>query len=199
MLLAFMISCGEKENSITGNVSNLTTGEAISDVVVEFYYSEVSSSGSYNPNFKLFGSTKTDNSGNYSFEFDNKLFVDLKLKFIKEEYHIIDMEFEPEDKNSSYTKNVKLPIESYLNVKVRKFSGSNGDNLILRILGINPECLICCDDEQRNYYGNTINESFICPVVGGDVLHFEVLCGAYQEEEDIYCTPGDTVLYEIYL
>ncbi|MDR2009242.1 MAG: carboxypeptidase-like regulatory domain-containing protein [Bacteroidales bacterium] len=200
ILFIFITACKKDNNTITGNISDLTTGEAISNATVDLYFSEISSSGNYNPTFKHFGTTTTDASGNYRFEFDSKLFIELRLKFTKEGYHTTNIEFDPEGTSSfSYVKNMKLPIEAYLKVQLIKSSGNTTDNVMLRISGINPECLVCCDEEQRNYYGNKINETFICPVVGGDSLHFEVLSGSTQILKSLYCPPVDTTFFQILL
>ena len=195
--LMALTACKKDKNVITGTLTDMSSGEVISGAIVDLYYNEVSS-GSFNPIFKHLTTTTTDASGNYRLEFESKLYVKLKITYTKENYHNRSIEFDPDGVLNSYTKNVKLPMESYLRVDIKRIYPSGHDKVVLKIDGINPDCDMCCDDDTRNYSGESVDESFICPVVGGDIIMIEVINGYSKINENIECTVGDTVLFQYF-
>jgi hypothetical protein len=203
VFLLFIASCDNEEyNVISGTLSDMTTGEPVAGAKVEFEITEIIS-GNYNSAFKPFKETYTNQDGTFSMEFESRNFVKLRLKFSKEGYHTVYNTFEPTNVDSDYVITDIIPKESYINVRVYNGFPNDPDDVVkIRLLNVNSDCNVCCGPDFRYYYGAYVDTSFVCKVVGGESITLNYISIHNDEsnivESQIYCTPGDTVMYNCY-
>ncbi|MDD2634901.1 MAG: carboxypeptidase-like regulatory domain-containing protein [Bacteroidales bacterium] len=201
--LLSLFSCRENEsNQISGVVTDMSTGEPVGNAKVKFEITEIMQ-GSYNSAFSFFKETYTDSEGKFLIEFESRNFVKMRLEFSKDDYHSIYSTFEPEGVSSDYVVNGVIPKKSFISVKVHNAYPNNPDDVVkIRLQNINPECNVCCNSDYRFFYGAFVDTSFVCKVVGGDYITVNYI-SIHQEqsnvvESQVYCTPGDTVMFNCY-
>lgn len=180
----------------------MSTGEPVSNVLVELDITEVNSGG-INSAFVPFLETYTDSNGKFSFEFESRNFVKFRLKYTKDGYHISSNEFEPEDLVADYVINDPIPQESYIHIRVLNLIPYNiEDELKIRLLGIDIDCSVCSGADYRYFYGDLVDTAFLCTVVGGDNVTISKISihngESTMSDSQVYCTPGDTVFYNCY-
>ncbi len=203
VLVIFLSSCGNEDlNYMSGELTDMSTGEPVSDAKVKFDIIEISG-GNFNTSFEPFLETFTDNEGRFLFEFENRNFVKMRLSYSKDGYHEVSTIFEPENLSEEYVVNNNIPKESYISIRVfNSFPYLPDDVLKLRILNVNEECDVCCSSEYRYFNGAYVDTTFLCKVVGGDnvtinyiSIHDDV---SNVVENQVYCTPSDTVVYNCF-
>ncbi len=201
--LLILYSCRETEsNQISGVLTDMSTGEPVVNAKVEFEISEIMH-GSFNSAFQSFKEGYTDSEGKFLIEFESRNFVKMRLKFSKDGYHTIYNTFEPENVGSEYVKNDIIPKESFISVKIHNSYPNDPDDVVkIRLQNINSNCDVCCGPDFRFFYGAYVDTSFVCKVVGGDYITVNYI-SIHQEqsnvvESQVYCTPGDTVMYNCY-
>ena len=196
-------SCKDKaSNNIDGTITDMSSGLPVEGVKVSLDYTEINS-GTINTAFKPLMETYTDAEGKYSFQFESKSYVKLRLTYAKNEYFTTVNEFSPESLLADYLISDQVPQESYLYVRVVNVHGINSEDVLkIRILGINPDCQNCGDSNYKTYTGVNVDTSFVYSVVGGDNITISTIAthdGETQMSDvDKYCTPGDTVFYTCY-
>ena len=89
-------SCKKAENHIYGKITDMSTGEAVSDVTVDLYLTKISS-GSFSGTFEKFATATTDAEGNYSLEFEPVAAGEFSLRLSKDGYHPNITDFMPEE------------------------------------------------------------------------------------------------------
>jgi len=202
-VLIIFSSCDNKDyNYMSGELTDMTTGEPIANAKVEFDITEILS-GSFHSSFEPFLETYTDDDGKYLFEFESRNFVKIRLSFSADGYHDVTTTFDPSNVGSDYEVDEIMPKESYINVKVHNsFPNLADDVLKFRIMDINEECTVCCGSDYRYFNGKLIDTTFLCKVVGGEYVtinYISIHDGISNiVENQVYCTPGDTVMYNCY-
>ena len=201
--LLSLFSCRETEsNQISGVLTDMVTGEPVGDAKVEFEITEIMQ-GNFNSAFIPFKECYTDSEGKFLIEFESRNFVKMRLKFSKPGYHQIYNTFEPSNVDSDYVINDAIPKESYISVKVYNGYPNDPDDVVkIRLQNINPDCDVCCGSSSKYFYGAYVDSSFVCKVVGGDYITLNYI-SIHQEqsnvvESQVYCTPGDTVMFNCY-
>lgn len=202
-LTIFLFSCNKEEsNVIYGVVTSLISGETIENVEVNLEVNEVTS-GSVNTTYKLIGSTTTDAKGSYSFEFESIMALTYRLTFIKPGFAPKTVSVNPTDVVDKINVSPQIFRSSFLRLRVRNTSPNNEqDQLILRITGLaENHCNVCCHSNLRYFDGTSIDEIIACPVIGGDTITLSVMVNKHQQtynEIKLYCTPNDTVNFNLY-
>ncbi|MBR5983407.1 MAG: carboxypeptidase regulatory-like domain-containing protein [Bacteroidales bacterium] len=193
-------SCKKAENHIYGKITDMSSGEAVSDVTVDLYLTKIRS-GNFSGTFEKYMSTVTDAEGNYSLEFEPLAVGEYSLRLSKNGYHPNTTDFMPEEIASEYEKNLTIPKAGYINFKIRNaYGGATGDeNDVARVLvdGINPLCSECCSSDYYSFEGLDVNENFLCNIVAGDEI--TINCYRVRKGETYYrsrkyiCEQGDTI------
>lgn len=201
--LCVLSYCGKTEyNQLSGTLTDMSTGEPVANAKVEFEITEIIS-GSFNSAFVPFKEAFTNSEGKFLIEFESRNFVKMRLKFSKDGYHTVNNTFEPQNAESDYVINDIIPKASFINVRVYNGFPYDPDDVVkIRFLNINPECNVCCGPDFRYFYGAYVDTSFVCKVVGGDYITINYI-SIHQDQSKIvdsqvYCTPGDTVMYNCY-
>ena len=194
-------SCKKEENNIYGKVTDMSTGEAVSDVTVDLYLTKIRS-GNFSGTFEKYMSTVTDENGNYSLEFEPVAAGEYSLRLSKDGYHPNITDFMPEEMASEYEKNLTIPKAGYINFKIRNAYGSHigneNDAARIKVDGINPLCSECCSSDYYSFEGLDVNEDFICNIVAGDEItinRYLVRNGTSTYKSKKYiCEQGDTIV-----
>lgn len=183
---------------MSGKLTDMTTKTPVSGAEVSLYYSEVSS-GVLNPEFKLLETTNTDQSGNYNFSFESKVFYKFRLIFKKNGYHSRSIDFDPENIAANYEKNETIAKESYLKMIISS-KPETDHTLSVHVKDINSLCDFCCSGPFY-FSGQGINETLTCYTVGGEKVTVE----AFEKDEygnnsghkieEFDCPIGDTIVF----
>jgi len=203
LFVAFLISCNDVNyNYMSGTLTDMVTGEPIANAKVEFEITEIVS-GSFYSAFSPFKETYTDEQGNYLIEFESRNFVKMKMIFAKDDFHTVSTIFDPEGVGYDYVVDEIIPKESYISFKIHNsVPYSNDDVLKLRILNINEDCDVCAGSDYRYFYGDLVDTVIVCKVVGGESVTVNYI-SIHDDipnivENQVYCTPSDTVMYNCY-
>ncbi len=180
----------------------MTTGEPIAGAKVEFEITEIVS-GSFNSSFEPFLETYTDSEGNYLFEFESRNFVKMRLTYSEENYHTVSNTFDPGDVGTDYVVDEIMPKESYISVRAfNSYPYAANDVLKFRITNVNEDCNVCSHSDFRYFNGELIDTTFLCKVVGGEyvTINYITIHDGVSNivENQVWCTPGDTVPYNCY-
>lgn len=195
-------SCKKAENHIYGKITDMSTGEAVSDVTVDLYLTKINS-GSFSGTFEKYMTTTTDAEGNYSLEFEPVAAGEYSLRLSKDGYHSNITDFMPEETAAEYEKNLAIPKAGYIKFKIHNAYGAHigdeNDVARIKVDGINPLCSECCSSDYYSFEGLNVNEEFVCNIVAGDEItinRYLVRNGTSEYKSRKYiCEQRDTISY----
>ncbi|HOK38575.1 MAG TPA: hypothetical protein P5538_07850 [Bacteroidales bacterium] len=194
------VSCKKDENIIiSGKITNAVDSSPISDTKVTLYGNAVNS-GSYNAMYSKISETFTNENGNYSFEIKKKVYVKFRIIIETDEYYLKNAEFFAEDGKTEYLKNILLARKSFLKIFVKNINPKlESDVLKIRIENINSECEQCDNGEFKYFNGENVDTTFVVNVVGGETVRIVWISlhngESQNNNQNLYCTPGDTVVF----
>lgn len=195
-------SCHKEQNHIYGVITDMVTGEPISDVEVTLFLTKVSSS-SVSTNFERYMTVTTDANGVYDMVFDGIAAMEYSLHLSKEGYHNNIHDFMPKEVAAEYNIDLKIPQASYFHFQIQKaytYENNPIDAVRVIIEGIDPLCSECCSSDYYLFEGTDVNDDFVCNVVGGSKIKVTryssnkgVSSNVKIKEYD--CVQNDTILY----
>lgn len=204
VITAFAFSaCDKPQNIITGKITDLSTGEALSDVNIDIYGTQMTS-GAFSSTFDKMFSTTTNSSGEYLLEFEPTMVGEFKIIASKKGYHNNEIFFTPEETAGEYNKDLTLPKAGYIKYTIRNaygvYSGNEDDIASVRVDGVNPLCNTCCGSDLMVFNGLDVYEEGVWNVVAGEEVTItqtlkRINVDPMPRSRKFTCQQGDTLEY----
>ena len=179
-LTLFYSSCRKEPElatlTIKGIVADPNVG-AIGNASVQLSVQEIVG-GVWSTTFTSIASTTTSSSGAFEFNFDNRSAVEYRVEVLKDNHFGVQSMINPQSLSPETPLNVNIDMysQAWLRVNIKNTSPVNSDDQLLytQTGGVN-NCSQCCTNVEREFNGELVDTSFICPLYGNQTAHYTLI------------------------
>ncbi len=206
LISVLLIHCDDKDPKhikVEGRVYDNILNQSVPNANVSLLCQKIES-GVYNLNYTTIGSAKTDENGNFKFEFDVERVAAYRFEITKNGYfeNITDYNPDEVEANDVFSKTFIAKPATFVNLHIKNTNPhDNTDFIAFYFSKGGLECNNCCPDTISHAYGVSVDLTRMCKTYGHQdihiVWHINKNGNHILDSAVLYCPVFDTVNYEI--
>lgn len=159
--------------------------------------------GTFNNSFSEITTVSSNANGFYQFEFDRENTVEYKIEGSKNNYFPFEALINPDNVQPGviHVRNLDMKPKATVDFHfVNSTPENESDNITFQFLNASFDCP-CCDNDEVELQGQTVDSTRVCDVYGNTVLRYfytvNKTSSFYTVYDSITCVPFDTTFVEV--